>query len=382
MRVLRVVNSNDGGGVFACEIQFINELKNRNVTVDAVIIGNGDKVSEYKRVCCRTYSIPALDVEYSGSLAKITHSIVRNYNYGSKYAKYLKSQIAPDTQYDIIMYQRPLYIHLVGNLARLLDIKSIWHLPCIIRSSFGKNYYNYFCKQYGIIQAANSIYTKGTLGTQCEHVVYPGYDRGRVLGGEPTFRNKLRLNEHDPVYGIAARMHRDKAQDIVVKAFMKSKIPDAGGHLLIAGGPLDSDFAQKVKELAGSLLHNQIHFLGEMKDMSEFYSSVDVVINGRRNVEPFGISVAEAMGAGKPVIAYKLGGPGEMIKDGINGWLVDSPTVQNYEEAFNLSMANKSKWPEMGEAAKEDSFEFTVERNVDVLMDIISSNKPKNSVVC
>lgn len=203
-------------------------------------------------------------------------------------------------------------------------------------------------------------------------MVYPGYDSVRVVKSSPTYRYRLKLDAAIPIYGIAARMQVDKAQDIVVEAFVKSNIPTAGGHLLIAGGSLDSVFAKKVQQQAGSLLHKQIHFLGEVKDMPAFYSSVDVAINGRRNVEPFGISIAEAMGAGKPVIAYKLGGPAEMIKHTINGWLVEAPTAEAYKEIFNLSIANCKQWPEMGKAAKEYSKNFTIEENVDTLLNIIT----------
>jgi glycosyltransferase involved in cell wall biosynthesis len=39
--------------------------------------------------------------------------------------------------------------------------------------------------------------------------------------------------------------------------------------------------------------------------------------------EPFGYSVAEAMACGTPVIANARGSMGELIEDGISGYLVD-----------------------------------------------------------
>jgi glycosyltransferase involved in cell wall biosynthesis len=171
---------------------------------------------------------------------------------------------------------------------------------------------------------------------------------------------------------MAARMDEEKAQDIVVEAFIKSKIPGKGGHLLIAGGPLNTPFSEKVKRAAGEFLDKQIHILGGVQDMGGFYASVDIIVNGRRNAEPFGISIAEALGAGKPIIAYHLGGPAEMIKDNINGWLVSHPTVEDYGEAMNISIDNIDKWPKMGQQAKSDADEFSVGTNVDRLMKIVS----------
>ncbi|MBF9252538.1 glycosyltransferase family 4 protein [Pontibacter sp. 172403-2] len=374
MRVLRVVNSNDGGGVFTCEKQFIEELKNRDIVVDAVILGDGLRVDEYTSLCNITYRIPALEASYGGAILKILFSIFQTLFFGSKYSRILEKQIDDAIKYDAIIYQRPVFIHLVGKLSNRLKAKALWHLPNVARTSFSKNYYNYFCRKYNIIQVANSHFTKSTLGVQCRYVVYPGFDEKRVSKSAPIFRNQLKLSAGTPVYGIAARMHEDKAQDLVVEAFVNSKVSAYGGHLLVAGGPLDSDYAQRVKEKAGPLLSKQIHFLGEISSMSEFYSSVDVVINGRRNVEPFGITIAEAMGAGKPVIAYKLGGPSEMIINSVNGWLVDSSTTKSYEDAFNLSITDKSKWLEMGQFAKENSYKFSVKENVSTLISIIKNH--------
>lgn len=375
MKILKIVGGGDGGGVFTCEKQFIEELRNTGVIVDAIIVGDGDGASEYQSLCNKTYRIPALEASYGGPLVSIVASIIKTYRYGAKYSSILEQQMDGKTSYDAIIYRRPMFIHLAGKLSKELNIKSLWHLPNIARTSFSRNYYNFFCRNYGIIQVANSYFTKESLGKQCEYVVYPGYDGKRVEKSAPIFRDKLRLDAGFPVYGIAARMHEDKAQDLVVEAFVNSKVPASGGHLLIAGGPLDSDYAQKVQEKAGALLNKQVHFLGEINSMSAFYSSVDIVINGRRNAEPFGITIAEAMGAGKPVIAYKLGGPSEMIINGANGWLVNSPTAQSYEEALNLSIANKNKWSEMGEFTRENSYKFTVEKNVNTLMNVISNTK-------
>lgn len=373
MRILKIVDANDRGGIYTCEQQVISELKKRNIIVDVVILGNGVNLKEYEALCNAAYHLPHLDANYGGSFKKIVHAILKTYRYGIKYSPFLNKQIVAGAHYDAVIYQRPIFIHLAGMLANLLQTKCLWHLPNAARTSFSRNYYNYFCRKYNITQLANSFYTKGTMGEQCRHVVYPGYDKTRVVKGAPAFRNKLQLDEHIPVYGIAARMHKDKAQDLVVEAFASSGLPAAGGQLLIAGGPLSSDFAEKVQQKAGHLLNKQVHFLGDIEDMPAFYASVDVVINGRRNVEPFGISVAEAMGAGKPVIAYKLGGPAEMVKHNMTGWLVKNPTTEDFKEAFNLSFANKHRWQEMGKCAVEHSTEFSIEENIDKLLKIVTT---------
>jgi len=43
--------------------------------------------------------------------------------------------------------------------------------------------------------------------------------------------------------------------------------------------------------------------------------------------------VVEAMACGVPVLAYRRGGPGELVQPGVNGWLVDPDDVMALAEA-------------------------------------------------
>lgn len=379
MRILRIVSSKDSGGILTYELQFIKEMKARGIIVDAVILGKSDQAKYYEGLCDKCYYLPHLNASYSGSFTNMMLAIWKTYTFGTKYARKLKKIFETNANYHALLYSRPTYIHLAGFLAQTLKVTPMWHLPNAVRGMFGKYYYIFFCRRYGIVQIANSQFTQNTLGTHCKHVVYPGYEEERVANSLPYFRNLLGISDKSTVYGVAARMHFDKAQDIIVTAFINSNVTKKGGHLLLAGGPLDSAFGQEVQKRAGSFIGKQIHFLGVIQNLNDFYSSVDIVINGRRNVEPFGISVAEGFGAGKPVIAYRLGGPSEMIQDRHNGWLVNCPTVEEYTQAFNLTLADRGDWATMGSNAKLSAQKYAVKENVDTLLRIINHYHSKNS---
>ena len=372
MRILRILNSEDRGGILTYEIQFIKELQRRGITVDAVILGEGGQAKVYQQLCDNSYMLPFLDASYSGSVAKIAAAIYRSYRFGKYHSRHILPQLHGKKPYAAVIYSRPNYIHFAGSLSRALGAKCLWHLPNTVNGHISKRYYNLYCRLYNIIQVANSYYTKATIGEQCLHVVYPGYDDERVKRSEATYRELLNIGENVPVYGVAARISKDKAQDIVVKAFIESEIRQQDGHLLVAGGPLDSEFSIYVQKLANGLAGRQVHFLGNIDNLPMFYSSVDVVINGRRNAEPFGISVAEAFGAGKPVLAYYLGGPSEMITHKQNGWLVDEPQVNSFKEVLNESLTDRENWGFMGVNAKSCAEAYSLQRNVDKLVSIIT----------
>ncbi|NTU90455.1 MAG: glycosyltransferase family 4 protein [Chlorobiaceae bacterium] len=55
----------------------------------------------------------------------------------------------------------------------------------------------------------------------------------------------------------------------------------------------------------------------------ELTKGYDVMVHPTICLEVFGLNIAEALAAGKPVIATRSGGPEMQIRDGVNGFLVD-----------------------------------------------------------
>ena len=77
-------------------------------------------------------------------------------------------------------------------------------------------------------------------------------------------------------------------------------------------------------ELAGALPSN-VNVYPRQSNLSEFYQNASVVLNLSRPdgwVETFGLTILEAMSFGLPVIVPTVGGPAELVQDGVNGFLV------------------------------------------------------------
>ncbi|PSL44925.1 glycosyltransferase involved in cell wall biosynthesis [Chitinophaga niastensis] len=99
-------------------------------------------------------------------------------------------------------------------------------------------------------------------------------------------------------------------------------------RLIIAGIIQDeSYYNEKVKPLVDN---DQIKYIGAVggNKRSELLGKASALLHPISFNEPFGLSVAEAMLCGTPVIAYNKGAMPELIKDGITGFL-----VHNIQEA-------------------------------------------------
>lgn len=100
----------------------------------------------------------------------------------------------------------------------------------------------------------------------------------------------------------------------------------AGEKLLISGViPKDQQdyFEYRIEPLIDG---KQIQFVGasDFKRKIELFRNAKAFLFPIRRAEPFGLVVIESMLCGTPVIAYKEGSMSELIKDGKNGFLVNS----------------------------------------------------------
>jgi len=79
--------------------------------------------------------------------------------------------------------------------------------------------------------------------------------------------------------------------------------------------------------------------------------------------DPFPFVPIEAMSAGRPVVAYRVGGIPDLIEDGVSGLLVPRGSVDELTEAVRGLLNDEERARRMGEAARarvESAFDYRV----------------------
>lgn len=122
------------------------------------------------------------------------------------------------------------------------------------------------------------------------------------------------------VIGVVARLRAEKGHAFLLNALPQvlRAIPDA--CLLVVGdGP---DREALIKQSCTLGVSSQIIWAGERApaDVLNLYGVMDVVAVPSQ-FEGFGLSAAEAMAAGCPVVGTRVGGLAEVIEDGVTGYL-------------------------------------------------------------
>ena len=99
-------------------------------------------------------------------------------------------------------------------------------------------------------------------------------------------------------------------------------------------------------------LSDKVVMLGLQKDMPSIYSMMDIVIVPSV-AEPLGRVVLEAMAMQKPVVATNIGGPAEIITDGIDGFLVSPKDPNALSTRIINLIENPQIFRKVGAAARE-----------------------------
>lgn len=142
------------------------------------------------------------------------------------------------------------------------------------------------------------------------HVVPGGIDGTRFSPGSR--RADLR-NGSEPLLFAARRLTHRTGVDTLLRAMPSVLERHPGARLALAGtGSLEDE----LHELAGELrLGDRVRFLGHVSDaeLVDWYRSADLVVMPTRELEGFGLSTAEALACGTPVVGTDAGATPEIL---------------------------------------------------------------------
>ena len=164
--------------------------------------------------------------------------------------------------------------------------------------------------------------------------IYNGfnYDRVKNLEDPELLRLKLGVQNKFIVGMVAAFAQRKDFETVILaaKSILK-KQPEKIVFLLIGAGPLLNNMIS----LAAENAHKEIIFTGMINNVEEYINILDIGIlctNSSIHGEGISNSILEYMALGKPVIATKGGGTGEIVLNFKTGYLIPAKNPGLLEE--------------------------------------------------
>ena len=164
-------------------------------------------------------------------------------------------------------------------------------------------------------------------GSRDVRVISPGIDAPD--GGDgAAFRRRAGLETASPLAVAVGNISRQRGQDVLLEALalVRRELPDAACALVGAPHPRRQDvaFAGELRTLARRLgIEQAVEFTGYVDGIADAYAAADVVVNPIRGAEGLGRAALEALAAGRPVIASRVGGVSEALREGRDALLVE-----------------------------------------------------------
>jgi glycosyltransferase involved in cell wall biosynthesis len=199
--------------------------------------------------------------------------------------------------------------------------------------------------------------------------IYNSVDLAATHGDGAAFRMRHGIPAGAPVVAQASWMIPEKGISDLIEAarIVLDRIPQA--HFLLAGeGKHREEYMAMARDLG---MDSHFTWTGLVQNpVSEgLYAAADVVCQVSRWEEAFGWVIAEAMAAGRPLVATRVGGIPELVADGRSGFLVAprAPAeIANRLVQLLEDPALRARLGAAGRLAAEQKFDLA--GNLDALM--------------
>jgi len=163
-------------------------------------------------------------------------------------------------------------------------------------------------------------------------------------------RKKIGLSPDETVIGNIARLSKEKAHIDLLKAFSHISHQNPNLRLVIVGdGPEQSNILRCAVDFE---INDRLLMLGHRADARQLYAGFDIFVLSSR-IEGMPMVLLEAMAAGVPVIAPKVGGIPAVISHEENGLLFESGDINGLTKQINKLIRHSSLRQSIVERARE-----------------------------
>lgn len=164
-------------------------------------------------------------------------------------------------------------------------------------------------------------------------------------------RGSLNIKKESCVIGGIFCFKPQKAPLDFVKIAKEVIDKGAEAQFLSIGDGILRPAAERMSLESG--LDGRMRFLGWQKDISSLFPIIDILLLTSR-WEGLPVVFLEAMASGIPVVATKVGGAAEVIKDGENGFLQEKGACKRLADNILFLVNNPGKRREFSERAREN----------------------------
>lgn len=219
---------------------------------------------------------------------------------------------------------------------------------------------------HGITAVSESLKrdTEAALAIQKDIRVIPNFLDCDAWARRPDAALRERLCSPDVCEAVIVHVSNFrpvKRVELVLEIFNRIQKKIGARLVMIGDGP---DRLAVERQAADYGLTDVVDFVGEQQELVPWLSAADLFLLPSSQ-ESFGLAALEAMSCGVPVIASRVGGLPDVIRDGETGFVFDPDDIQAMAECGLALLTNPARRQAIGAAAAADvRARFSVEKVV------------------
>jgi glycosyltransferase involved in cell wall biosynthesis len=193
-------------------------------------------------------------------------------------------------------------------------------------------------------------------------------------------RDRLGVPVTGPLIGVVAQLIVRKGHRFLLQALpaLVEEFPEL--RVLFFGQGPEAKILERRIGISG--LTNHVKLCGFRDDLPELLPCLDLLVHPA-TLEGLGVSLLQAASAGVPVIASRVGGIPEAVREGVNGLLVPPGDVEALGEAISKLLRDPDLARRLGRGGRvlmsaEFSIPAMVEGNLAVYRELLAKGKGKD----
>lgn len=213
------------------------------------------------------------------------------------------------------------------------------------------------------------VLTKADSKSYKEIEKFPESFITQIYNSSPVEHDEYIQHKEKKVLAVG-RLVEQKGFDLLLTAWLIVEQFDDEWTLEIVG---DGHMRQQLLEQKESLGLKRIKFTNYTNEIKEKYRTAGIFVLSSR-YEGFGLVLVESESMSLPLVAFNCKeGPGEIIKNGYNGFLVEPENIKMLAEKLLELMTNDGLREQMSRNAFEDSKKYKMEKIIDKWENLIES---------
>ncbi len=262
--------------------------------------------------------------------------------------------------YDLLHAHTPRTAMLAAIVSRIIDVPWVYHVHSpASRDSTRQltNFANAWIESLSLRQCSHLITVSESLREDC---LSQGVEESRVTvvhNGVPAIRPP-RTSTPVPgktwTIGMVALMRPRKGLEFVLEALSLLAIQGHDIRLRCIGPFETPEYEKSINQRISELvLEDRVEQVGFTSDVPAALAQLDAMVLPSMFGEGLPMVVLEAMAAGLPVIATRVEGTPEAIRDGIDGLLAEPCNSDSFADAIRTLITGCVDWNRMAESACE-----------------------------